>query len=290
MESEKSTIRFKADKKACLSPCLNQLGWAIFSEPVHDAENLPGHTHRGSFEICYLDRGTVDWWVEDKQYHIKPGHVFVTFPGEKHGGLYDIMNPCQLYWAQIAMPKGKAIGGLTVSETRLIAKELASLEERMFPASRDVVSCFERLIDEHQLPSAHSKIAIRSTLVQLLVSVLRSCGSKAGGARKGPRISGVVKKACAIINQNLSSNLKVDAIARKVDLSTTAFYQQFAEQLHLTPAEYVTQRRIEWAKELLADESLSITAIAHRLGYSSSQYFATIFKRSTGISPTQFRK
>ena len=61
------------------------------------------------------------------------------------------------------------------------------------------------------------------------------------------------------------------------------------EAVHVTPGEYLTQRRVHMAKMFLADSSQSITAIAHSLGYSSSQYFATIFKKLTGVTPRAYR-
>jgi AraC-like DNA-binding protein len=52
--------------------------------------------------------------------------------------------------------------------------------------------------------------------------------------------------------------------------------------------DYITRRRIEESKKMLSQGEASVTDIAYALGFSSSQYFATVFKRITGQSPKQF--
>jgi AraC-like DNA-binding protein len=51
----------------------------------------------------------------------------------------------------------------------------------------------------------------------------------------------------------------------------------------------VLRRKIERSQRLLSQQSLSVTSIAHSLGFSSSQHFASAFKRYVGVSPTAYR-
>jgi AraC family transcriptional regulator len=81
----------------------------------------------------------------------------------------------------------------------------------------------------------------------------------------------------------------MEYIAQKVGLSMTSFYRRFNEEVFMTPGQYLIQRRIHRAKILLCDSAMSITTIAHTLGYSSSQYFATTFKRVAGVTPHSYR-
>ena len=55
-------------------------------------------------------------------------------------------------------------------------------------------------------------------------------------------------------------------------------------------SDYVTYRRIEYAKQLLCDESLSIDSIAQAVGYRYGVYFIRVFKNTEGITPGQYRK
>ncbi len=289
MGSLQGALRYKIDREACLSACLHQVGWAIFSEPVHDAENLPAHRHKTAYEICYIAHGTVDWWVEDRVFEVDPGCVFLTMPGETHGGLHDIMNPCELFWVQVEWPQAEALPGLTLAETVSLAQNYSGIEKRHFPGVPEVPILFKRIVEEHRNPSDYSAIVVRTALVELMVSVMRSyelqrqrCGTDLGHTKP-------IRLALQWIDQNLGYDLKIDEIAGQVGLSSTVFYKRFHEEVHVTPGEYLTQRRIHQAKVLLTDPAQSITAIAHALGYSSSQYFATIFKKITGVTPRVYR-
>ncbi|MDN5276704.1 MAG: two-component system, response regulator YesN [Clostridiales bacterium] len=64
----------------------------------------------------------------------------------------------------------------------------------------------------------------------------------------------------------------------------------FKEELNITFLEYLTMVRMEEAKKLLKDTSLSIVAIASQVGYEDASYFSKVFKKYVGISPAQYRK
>ena len=73
-------------------------------------------------------------------------------------------------------------------------------------------------------------------------------------------------------------------------MSLATYHKYFLKTMGLPPAEYIQKKKIEKARELLADTDLSVTEIAYRYGFSSGQYFATVFKRFCCVTPTQFRK
>ena len=288
MPAGHGSLRYKISRTDCLCAELQQLGWAIFSEPVHDPENLPAHVHKSSYEICYIVHGGVDWWVKDEMFEIRPGNIFITFPGEEHGGLHDIMNPCELFWTQIRFDPKKNLPGLSKKETHSIIEQYDNIKHRIFPASSEVPILFKKLIDDHRIRSQYSPVLARTTFVALLVAVIRSYLDH-HDRKPSESLSNPIKTACRIMENHLEQEIRIEELAQKVGLSTTAFYKRFADELHLTPGEYLAQRKIHQAKILLRQSKLNITTIAHRLGYSSSQYFATIFKKTTGLTPGQFR-
>ncbi len=58
----------------------------------------------------------------------------------------------------------------------------------------------------------------------------------------------------------------------------------------MPPGEFILRCKVEHARRLLAEEASPITEIAFRLGFSSSQYFATVFKRYTNMTPREARR
>ena len=57
-----------------------------------------------------------------------------------------------------------------------------------------------------------------------------------------------------------------------------------------TPADYLAKRRIFHAKRLLGDSKLSIIQVALQVGFSSSQHFSTSFRKTEGMTPSEYRK
>jgi AraC-like DNA-binding protein len=64
----------------------------------------------------------------------------------------------------------------------------------------------------------------------------------------------------------------------------------FRQEIGLPPGEFILRSKIDHARHLLGGTDLSVTDIAHALGFSSAQYFATAFKRLTRTTPSLFRQ
>ena len=79
-------------------------------------------------------------------------------------------------------------------------------------------------------------------------------------------------------------------LAAVAGVSESWFKARFRRELSIGPAEYVLRRRIDTACRLLSDPAIPITTIALDLGFSSSQNFATVFRRVMNTSPREFRK
>jgi len=84
-------------------------------------------------------------------------------------------------------------------------------------------------------------------------------------------------------------DLRLDDIAANVGLSTGFFHRAFRQTTGETPLGYIQRRRIEEAMRLLAVEDLTIAEIAIRVGFWSPSHFAQLFRRQSGMTPSQYR-
>ncbi len=78
-------------------------------------------------------------------------------------------------------------------------------------------------------------------------------------------------------------------IARRFDLSTRSLNRRFKDVTGLTPLQYLQQKRINDARELLHKTDLKVSDIASTVGYEDSSYFCALFKRHVQLSPQQYR-
>jgi AraC-like DNA-binding protein len=88
-----------------------------------------------------------------------------------------------------------------------------------------------------------------------------------------------------VIESGRADAMRVRDLADLAAISEPHFKAKFRRQVGMPPGEYLNRNRIERAAALLAESDLSVTQVAHRLGFNSSQYFATTFKRFTHASP-----
>ena len=82
----------------------------------------------------------------------------------------------------------------------------------------------------------------------------------------------------------------VKHFADKCRLSSNYFGDLVKKETGKTPMEFIQQKVIVIAKEELHSTDATITEVAYRLGFQSSQHFNRYFKRNTGMTPTEFRK
>ncbi len=73
-------------------------------------------------------------------------------------------------------------------------------------------------------------------------------------------------------------------------MSPNYFSSVFKKELDQSAVNYITEVRMEKAREYLKDTELSVIEIAENVGYEDSQYFFRVFKKTTGVTPLQYRQ
>ena len=102
----------------------------------------------------------------------------------------------------------------------------------------------------------------------------------------------IVDKICHELKMNYSDyDLNIDKILSKSGYSSDHLRRLFKKEIGLTPYEYLTKIRIDYAKELLSKNNnlnMTISEISLSCGFLDSRYFSRIFKEKTGLTPTKY--
>jgi len=93
-----------------------------------------------------------------------------------------------------------------------------------------------------------------------------------------------------IRNNYSSENLSVKDISEHVYMSSSYVCTLFKNETGSTLNQYITDFRIEKAKQLLTDPNFKITDISSKVGYADGNYFGKIFKKQVGLSPSKYRE
>ncbi len=265
-----------------LLPELTVAGWDRFVR----AGPLPEHVHDNAFEICFIVSGSVDWFAGDDLSEVRGGDLYLTRPGERHGGVDAVMNPCELYWFHIVIPTHKPLPGMTRVQTQRIRQRLVALRLRAFRASATSSDACHRLYAEHARADDLASEAARATLHTLLVQVLRDHDAALARERV---ISDPVRRVMRYILEHLSEPLRIADVSAKCGISVGRLHARFIAETGQTPGDWRLRQLITRAKSMLRSSNRAVTDIALDLGFSSSQYFATAFKRVTGVTPVSYR-
>ncbi|MDQ0338654.1 two-component system response regulator YesN [Caldalkalibacillus uzonensis] len=100
----------------------------------------------------------------------------------------------------------------------------------------------------------------------------------------------ILNRAKSYLHDHYNEDISLDMVARHVGLSPYYFSKLFKEQMSMNFIDYLTQLRIDKAKELMLTSNLSVKEICFEVGYRDPNYFSRVFKKSEGITPSQFRR
>ncbi|HML92978.1 AraC family transcriptional regulator [Methyloceanibacter sp.] len=182
-------------------------------------------------------------------------------------------------------------------------------------------SFVERAVEEAfagKVPQVRSRAALRDPAIEALTACLRYKMSGAGRCSRlcfeyvgasvairlleaygdGIRIRSIKgglsgyrqRRVMEFIDAHLNENMGLTTLAAEAGLSAHHFGKAFKASFGLPPCQYVTRRRIQRAKELLLLDHQSISAIAHAVGFCSHSHLSDVFRKLTGMTPTEFRK
>lgn len=122
------------------------------------------------------------------------------------------------------------------------------------------------------------------TLVMLPETIQRTVVVSEGGL---PRYQ--LRRAVEFIDANIGHAIRIDEVARTVGVSRFHFHRLFRKSTGLTPHQFIVQRRIARARELLSTSKLPIVDVGGRVGFADQSHFTTTFRRITSMTPKTYR-
>ena len=99
----------------------------------------------------------------------------------------------------------------------------------------------------------------------------------------------IVKKVYDYINENLSKDISLEQMADMVNVSSFYLSKLFREEKGCTFVNFLSDRRLEKARDLLKNSSMSIKEITREVGYNDQNYLSRLFKSKYGVTPSEYR-
>jgi AraC-like DNA-binding protein len=97
-----------------------------------------------------------------------------------------------------------------------------------------------------------------------------------------------IAAAKVYIDENYHEQIDLESVSQQAFLSRFHFHRLFRKVYRRTPHQYITQKRLDKAKDLLA-ENKPVTDVCNEVGFESIGSFSTLFKKEIGFAPTYYR-
>jgi len=251
----------------------------------HAISALDDHTHKGLMEICYLKSGQMVFTVDGRDHVCRGNQIFITWPDELHSSGRHPQGRGWLYWMQIRLPKRfRSFLGQSAATATPLIDGLRSMPHRHFHGRHELASFYDDILDtlrHRDRPLFETTLA--NAVTRWLLTVIEC--SRHPVERK---LTAPMQAILKFIDRHLGEPIALDDLAEVASLSTSRMKARFRLELGIAPREYILRRRVHRAIQWLRDDRRSITDIAYELGFSSSQYFATVFKRFTQRRPSDY--
>lgn len=259
---------------------------------------LPWHRNEG-IEISYLESGSVEFAVDGREFALYPGDITVTRPWQLHCVGKPNLRPNRLHWlildVGIRQPhqtwKWPDWVLLNPRELDQMQKILLDGDQPVWRAKTEMRRCFQEIataVESNDADGNASRLAIKiNDLLLSLLQLFRSVPDRSNELWTSSRQTVHLFLGRLTDDQRrLALPWSVESMAAECGLKPTQFVHYVKELTNKPPLHYLTDCRLEQATRLLqAGQAGTITEVALACGFTSSQYFATLFRRRFGVAP-----
>ena len=251
-------------------------------------EDFPAHWHT-AVEIIRVKENGYKIIAAGKICELTQGDIALIRPGIVH----ELYAPAQgrrtIFMADINGMRN--VGGM---ETLLaILPPVAVITEAEPELYRRIDSLMESMEEEDSARASFYEMKIYAALLDILVVLGRQVISRQPGGSfedaAASRYGKQMMEVCSYINEHCTEGLTLSQMAHMSGFSKYHFTRIFKEFTHTSFYQYLSEKRVSHAEQLLANPDYSITEVAVRSGYSSLPAFIRMFRQWKGCTPSEFR-
>ena len=243
------------------------------------------------WELVYADKKNLLITAGAKEVELEAGQIYIHKPNEFHNIRCD----------------GKRAANSVIISFDCDSPELFSVAGQVLTADEEERKCIGNVVKEAsnafstRLSDPYISVMekaensdfcceqlIRLNIEMLLISLIRSNKNKKPLAIK--KNSTVLAEITDYLSENVEKKVVFQDVVKKFNLSPSVLKKIFREQVGCGVMDYFTRLKIDRAKEMIREEKYNFTEISERLEFNNSQYFTTVFKRVSGMTPSEYAK
>ena len=231
---------------------------------------------RKDFQLLYVAKGKGIFMLGGETQTVSDGSIVIYSPGEKQCYEYYLEDSPIVYWLHFSG-----------YDAYNFLKENSLLDHSSFyvGVNSAIPLIFDKIIRELQLTQArHFEICnlLIKELVTLCSRYLIEASSNIYKRNK------LLDAAIDYFNENSHTEISIEDYSKKCNISYCWFIRSFKNYTDTTPTQYITNIRINKAKNLLNTGSFTISEVSNLVGYDNPLYFSRIFKKNVGVAPKEY--
>lgn len=228
--------------------------------------------HADYYILEYITSGKGYVICDGKKYIVEENDIYLIHPGMKHRYGSDTNNPYEKIW----------INFFSGVFTDIISAY--GLSNRVVFKNTNCKELFLNLLDLAKNYSDNEEIYLKASeiLFKIILNLVDNIEKQ--------NISTTAIKVKEILDQSIYRKVTIENLGEEMHLSKSQICREFKKYFKVTPYQYLLNRRITIAQNLLTKTKLSIKEISDSLCFADEYYFSNLFKKKNGISPSSYRK
>ena len=236
---------------------------------------------RNDYQLLYIAAGKGYFYFKGSKEPtiVTKGNMILFRPGEPQVYYYYAVDKTEVYWVHFT--------GWKVEEY-LERYELPHDENVFYTGvSPDYPWIYNQMIRELQLHRVNYEDMISLYMHHILITINRYI--KEGRETKNDTINDI-ERAAHYFKDNYNKQISIEQYAEEHLMSVNWFIHSFKSVMKMSPMQYIISLRIAMAKGYLENSTKNIAEISNEVGYENALYFSRLFRKYTGMTPTEYRK
>ncbi len=249
------------------------------------------HAHR-FIEMDFIERGGCGMLFGSEPVRLTAEDCLLIYPQAPHYFFTQARSSCTIVQLEFAVENFPAL-----APPRAAGEGLSFLEELRSPTrpflkllpQASLSACMRSIRHESGHPAPGRQEMLKLLFAQLLILLSREVEGLYSGSGGEPGSEALAKGLAAALSNEYEERVVIEDLAAAMGVSSRHLRSRFRRAYGMTASEFLLGLRLRKASALLAQRDMSILEVALQSGFSSSQYFARVFKREMGLAPGAFR-
>lgn len=241
------------------------------------------------WEIVYTDKKSVVITAGSKEMTLNAGQMYIHKPNEFHKIRCDGTSAANsvILSFDCSCDELMNISGTVITCTNSERKLMGQIIEEATDAfSTSLGTPYTSVLEKSGNGRFGCEQLVQLYMEQLLISLIR--GNRRTVEIKKADSGTLLLRICDFLENNVEKKLSFDDIQKEFNISASVIKRLFQNNMSCGIMEHFTRLKIDEAKRMIRENEYNFTEISEKLGFNTPQYFTAVFRRLSGMSPSEY--